>query len=617
MVGLCEGRAFRGGWLSVLCVLACSAEPSLVYPELPSSGYFAVLYLDKRTDVVASSGLVLAASPSAVEINASSADATRVVLAGFDTETISGLTELEPTLLAEAALVRASPGGSALPAPAWWAAAELGPDPARLETAASGEPFPIGLTANWVPICDRSLERHERALLRLSCGADYCDGEVDLVGCDLVVRTNLCSPTVISAPVGSVPGQLGTPRVDGALSSCTAQPPRPDALFSMDCGTGVGCRLDVFPPDLSPRPNLVVQRSEALLPATPLLSSPEPLEVHGYLGGLAHSGERLLVSSFDGAADSRRCLQPHQTRLFVLRDDTLEVVGTSTAPGCLTALVSDTVSGGFIAVHGNPAEAIVRIDLDGRIVASGPVPPEVGASLVATAAVFDARPPSRGGPPTVAVTFGRSRTRERSYLVVFDAETLQTRFVGTSELDREGRTQDYLSVLLGGQPDEYVVLDRSHRAIWGFIADPEIAPRAYPLALCTGANEPMEMAPSRLGSLLFRSFDADRRGSIGVFGLRDESFCQRLGSFELPADPTALARWQGSDERYLVGLRSAAPEAEPRAYLGFFDAELPGFMPGLLELGQGDVGPFIDGREGAVYTTLPWSARVVRIEAAP
>lgn len=604
--------------LSLTCAalaLGCRGEPDLVYSELPASGYLGVVYLDDGARVVAASGLSRVGSPLELEIDAPSAGARRVLLVGYEEAVVRGFTELGPEALAAVPLRRADATTAALPPPAWWASGALEVDPVRLETAPTTEELPVALGASWVPLCDRTLERLDRTSLRLSCGTEYCDGEVGQFGCDLVIRTNRCAASVITAPIRSTPGLLGRPEVEGVLGTCEAPEPRPDALYSLDCGGTARCLVDVLPRDSSIHPALRVAESAPLLAIEPLDSKPERLEIYGYLTGLAHAGEHILVSSFDGGVGSRRCLEPAPTRLFVLRDDTLETVATSTAPACLTTIVGDPVSGGFIGVHGRPAEAIVRIDASGRIVASRPVPPEVRVSLAATAAVFDARPEGRGQPTVVAVTFGRApRARDRGYLVVFDSETLEVRYVGTTQAEQEDRSPDYVSVMLGAQPDEYVVLDRSHRNVWSFLPNSQGEPNIYPLAICRGVQEPMELAPSRDGTVVFRSFDGEGRGTLGVFGLRDDSLCQRLGFFEYPAEPTAVIGWQGSKQLYLAGLRRTDPEDRARAELAFFDADLPGYRPGTLPVGRGDVGPFVAGREGTLFATLPWTAQVLRVE---
>ncbi len=601
-----------------LALAGCHSEPPISYSELGEGGLVALVYLGQNAELVAASGLVRPTSPIEIEIDAATTGARRVLLVGFDFETINRLTDLDEASLRDAPLTLAGPGDPSMPRPRWWARAVLGEEPIQLETAPESEIFPLSLTAPWLPPCDRSLDRHEDPPLRLSCGSEYCESKAELRGCDLHIDTNLCSPSLVRARLGVDPGMiLGVPAVEGALGECRAVAPRPNALYSLDCGGSAGqCLVDVFPRDLPLEPGIVARSSEPLFALPPIEDAPDYEEPYGYLAGLAHSGTRLLVSTFSGQVSNLRCAEPHETELFVLSDDTLELVATATAPPCLSTVVGDSVEIGFFGIVGNPARAIVRIGANGRIVNERPLPAELGRGLVAVAGLYDAEPLARAQPPDLVFIFGPDRGLRRSYLVLFDPSTLEARMILSSSAHIPEEVQDYVSLTKGHQYREFVVLDRHHEDLWSFFLEAPEAPIEFPLGLCGQAGNPLEVLVGVPGNALFRSYKAGQ-GAVGLFGLRSESLCRRFAPFEFPADPTAMIRWQDADALQLVGLRRRSPAGDPRAYLAFFDSLLPGFLPGVLEIGHGEVGPFVSGRGGAVFTTLPWSARVVRIDPVP
>ncbi|MBI4817542.1 MAG: hypothetical protein HY791_14875 [Deltaproteobacteria bacterium] len=346
-------------WLSTSAALAlagCSSPWTLRLPEQLESDLFAVLVFDSANEIIGSTGLLPSAELTRAELPVD--DQGHLVLLGYESATLSLQDD------GAAPLAKAGPTEPLLPAPAYVGIdddpdGELDPKPASFE---------LDLTTPALSRCSASLGDLR---VQPSCSAGPCAAQLTQNGCQISLEASSnCKLGDVDLRVSPnleithVTRQIG-------VTACAPQVRSPASLSVGCTWESEACYFDAFDPALAPEFRVEPKLADVL------------------------AGERILaaVATRDGwliasdPATDLECELP--SRLRLVDRDSFEVTRTTTAPPCVTALVTkgDSVFG----VFGSTPQSVARFSATGEVVDSAPlVSPEdrsVPAERVSASAI--------------------------------------------------------------------------------------------------------------------------------------------------------------------------------------------------------------------------------------
>lgn len=205
--------------------------------------------------------------------------------------------------------------------------------------------------------------------LDLSCASTACALPASYSGCHLEFRGPACGVP----PFGAYLNRDGlAPR--STLQDCRPRETAPGARLSYDCRLNaenappVPCSVDAYDP--APEPSVI--RSVDLLSV--VQGAP-----FADIGGMVDVGDVLWVALSRASKDLTECSLEHETLLFELDRQTLEVRGSTHAPSCLKGLAraGDGFFATFIGQDSDrgPHWRLGRFDRRARLLRSVPLAP--------------------------------------------------------------------------------------------------------------------------------------------------------------------------------------------------------------------------------------------------
>ncbi|MBI4820528.1 MAG: hypothetical protein HY791_29945 [Deltaproteobacteria bacterium] len=572
--------------LSILGLAAsCSLPARLEISE--SIQYVAVLDVDDQGRVTKSSGI---ASYVPGVVIASASDESRILGWTSDQLGSAGVTESTPLTdpLTEAAGCEQS-----LPTPlvalAWTS------DGLRDVVAPR-------VTAAWVrQVCPELLP--ERLSFRFDCFEEACQPKVTRrERCGFDVR--FACPELTSeldARVGfdgRVCLNLGSAGWD-----CSGRDPA-GSVMSLRCASP-SCEVSA---DLRPTepPFVVAETSihdsnlDPFDPPDSMLLPPSAREM-GYAYDFAVLEDRVVVSASDGSAVVSCNGNPGHLELFDAETLDRRVVP---APSCLTRLLRDSYSDGFLGLFTRGSTlAIARFDPEGRLVDGSE---RTVVSIDPTTCLETAALEESGDTVVVGLRLGEGDDCQeiRSIMVRYRGERLE------------------LVDVTAAQPGEALraaATSSERELVLGF--DGPSAGRISWWDVENGAENSLTLEPSGfrdgnsvtdvvavVGGRVLISV-ARQRPSVSV-AVPSELVHEEVAFFEEPGNPTSAHPWVGA-QFMVLGTRRKSQTEWP-AFVTLFDTSTGRFLPGSWPLGRGP-GRIRSDRKGRLWILYPWESKLRRL----
>ncbi|MCC7382910.1 MAG: hypothetical protein IT384_13820 [Deltaproteobacteria bacterium] len=501
-----------------------------------------------------------------------------VEVVGFREQTVRFARDIDPDLFARAPVH--APGLSSEGAiVSDWAGSGVW---SGEETVIHPAPIPLSVSADWIK-CP-AIATTSAAYVHDGCTKTTCATRIRQAQCHVEIDFGGCS-THQQRGAFNASGGLALESTDFGRCAPVQPPMGVESSAECESAEGLRCRLDVL---TQAAPLIrVVTATIVSGPETPPRMPPYRT---GYLGGLAVLRDRIVVSTFNGAAGPVECAQGAGALAFV--DPETMTISTSTAPPCTTLLAADPTSAGFVGLGGTDGQTMIRFDGAGRVVHQALLP--VPSSWVPWALERAGSTDRYGmvyGPPD------RSRgVPQRAYVVDESFTVLQTVELaprGALAWAAEGL------VLVGG--DWVVTYDASTNGLG--------APVAIRYGVCGQSDVAFAAARGAVRALASRHYSE----SVLLWTSRG---CVGATFFEWRAVPGALVFWPASphlllvayDSRELDGL-STGPSA-----LALVDVESAVVLPGALPVGEAPVEPLRADSTGRVWGMQSARGRILRIE---
>jgi hypothetical protein len=519
----------------------------------------------------------------------SAPDGARVHLFGYRESALvrHGLPD-ELTLRASALRVAAR-GEPTLPAPDLHQVSIIGGTNAAITSSSTPT-----LTADWLacPILPRPT-----STVDLSCFGYYCEAHVSQRGCVLTYDAPSCtSQGALTATLDREGNASFAPHDDFVACS---NDPSTTALAATCVGPGgARCTLSVR----EPRRNAQIRARQVRVEPRLQVATPESLRPStGYVQALAIRGGRAYTIGAGGPIFLRGACA-FGSRLHVV--DTTRASTVAAVPiDCLQEIVGDPLGSGVLAVVGGQRPRLLRLDADGRELASislGVQSPDylTGDLVVSTRS------------NTAAVLFRRPHANDP-----FPARVVIVRLDTLSSSVAASRTFASSTQVLGFLDDGRVVVPDNSTVVW--YVDPLTGGTQEGPGIddCTQSTARALVMEGRRAAFAVRS----QQDSVSVLDLdAGESSCRRAVYPYTELQPSALARVPWAPERWLVALDDDADGPGPATSLiGVLDDAEWAYTPEYLELADG---PHLDleaDAEGHLWMTEPWSGSLIELSPAP
>lgn len=437
------------------------------------------------------------------------------------------------------------------------------------------------------------------------CANKACDARLMQSGCELRLALHDCE---LEPLVGHV-DRAGDVVFERAIAAgdCMSTPPSPRAILSIACaGVASTCHIDVYErtvlSELEAETLVLVEvarRSARFAPGNPLTGFGPHM---GYLGGAALLEGRLAVITYGEDFAGFGCAGRERPTVVFVDLESGSFAESAPVPACTSKIAPDPTGDGFIALYQDPEPSLGRFSrsgalLESRSIASAEIPGDqalVGLTSLASSRRVQA-----------ALTYG-SQTNRRSYLAVFDAETLD--LVGLSSptpstLRASAVAEPPTIIVTADEPDRRLILFNGNTGV------AEGTP--IPIGAVVFSSSPGYVSrPTPSGEIIF--------GTTGhtpaVVILSGASAPTFLVFFEYPATAWAT-HWMPAIDRTLVGLTSNS-ESET-AWVATLDARTRRFRPGVLPIGYGVISEMHLDAQGAIWALLPWEGKVARVRRRP
>ena len=554
--------------------------------------YLAVVSLDEDGALVTASGL-LARESSSTLFSLIEPEVTLSVVGWTEAELAKTIAGVDAATLASTRLERADSTDPVLPVASYRASGTVGDTEAQLSTAL---PKTFDLTAPWVPRCPVLVEGTADGDLR--CPA--CRVSVTQDACRLSFTPAGCGVLTLDATVEA----RGTIRFDRPelLKTCESVTSTGSKRFDCERPDGSSCTLDLYEGDAPPSFDVA---SVAPLGAQELIANPggrqEDRPVRGYFAGLVDVPDGAVVAVYE-AGGEWKCpvdvLSPNKrsSLVFIGRDAPLRVVGTATAPPCLTHIVPDQA--GFLGVFGDTTQRIGRFDAQGRLLESAPIPQIPGPPSFVVRMLLSADRRRVG-----LVLLDPSTVRAVTFLAVFDVATLSQLFplVGLSD-------QAYATATVG--PDLFVSFesdDAGSATIDAAGMRTLIPSRDRQCGLPTMGISSLGIAQATTVSTgrVLLSARAFSPALLWVDAAR--ASCKPIALFDEGLEPYATVSLGAGSAAY--GGTSITGDA----FVGLLDVGDERIIRGATKVGKGIVSQLVAGSQGEIWAVLTGEAKVARL----
>jgi hypothetical protein len=519
----------------------------------------------------------------------SAPEGARVHLLGYRESALvrHGLPD-ELTLRASALRV-AAPGEPTLPPPDLHQISIIG----GVEPTVSSSTTPM-LTADWLacPILPQPTSTAD-----LSCFGYYCEAEVSQRGCVLTYQASRCtSQGPLVATLDRAGNATFAPHPD--FVACTNDPSTPALAATCSGPGGARCTLSVREPrrpasiatrQVRVEPRLDVAPPESLRPSTGFVHA---VAVRGSRAYTIGAGGRLFLGGSCATG----------SRLHVV--DTVRAATVAAVPiGCLEEVVADPMGSGVLAVVGGERPRLLRLDADGRQLASISLGTQAAQYMTGDLVVS-----TRSN--TAAVLFRRLEPQDPhpARVVLVRLDTLSSSIAASRSF--ASSTQ-----VLGFLDDGRVVVPDNSTVVW--YVDPTTGGTHEGPGIddCTQSTARALVMEGRRAAFAVRS----QQDSVSVLDLEaGESSCRRAVYPYAELQPSALARVPWAPGRWLVALDDDRDgPGQVTSLIGVVDDAEWAYTPEYLELGDG---PHLDleaDAEGHLWTTEPWSGSLIELSPAP
>lgn len=450
------------------------------------------------------------------------------------------------------------------------------------------------LTADWLacPILPQPV-----ATVDLSCFGYYCDARVSQRGCALIYEAPNCTAQgALTATLDRAGNASFAPHDDFVACS---NDPSTAALATTCVGPGgAQCTLSVR----EPRRNAPIKARHVRVEPRLEVAPPETLRPStGYVQGLAARGDRVYTIGAGGRFFLRgNCA--FGSRLHVV--DTARASTVASVPiDCIQEILGDPIGSGVLAVVGGARPQLLRLDADGRELASislgAQLPEYLTGDLVASA---------RSN--TAAVLFRRPQANDP-----FPARVVLVRLDTLSSSVAASRTFASSTRVLGFLDDGRVVVPDSSNQVWYIDPLTGGAQEGPMIDDCTQSTAQALVIEGRRAAFAVRS----QQDSVSVLDLSaGEASCRRAVFPYAHLQPSALSRLPWADGRWLVALDDDDDGPGPlSSVIAVVDDAEWAYTPEVLELGDGPHTGMVVDDLGHLWTSEPWSGSLVQLSPAP
>jgi hypothetical protein len=398
---------------------------------------------------------------------------------------------------------------------------------------------------------------------------------------------------------------------------CAAVENKPLALSSMVCQTHSmsDCDLDFYVrPD---EPFFATERAEIF--PTPVQARPpgnittfgvRPMHaLSGYILDFALLEDRVVVSTHDGRYfDNNSCQDTLPSRAYFFSREDLSPIGTATTPPCLSSLVPLSGGNEYLGIYdGRSFPAIGRFDRHGQLLAGKPIVfPELAeryyenmqGQLFSSGQAYFA---FRGSHRMEAIN------NNRLVILAFDPVSLEMQTIYAGEVNEAPNG-------IAESPEGRVIVsdDEGDRILY-------INPN-------TGFREEIIDLPhfqSAAVAHLSYHYESDQliapvpMEESALHIVNDEpQYRARAVFYEHDLAPLVAGTWPSDHSLMIVGGADRRTISEPRAVLVLLDPLIGRFLPGAEAIGFGVPSRFVTD-ERAVYLTLPWEGKLIRLTSRP
>jgi hypothetical protein len=598
--------------------LACKPPKtvSLISGDLSSEvAYLAILGYDGRENLTESTGLLRKKPESASYILERNAASGAFVVVGYSQRQLEVLgapqsdEELFRARLREKQLEEPE-----LPAPIFARRFDAH-DPSRDEPAS-----PPRLTVSWLPRCGRALSSTNGPLLvDVSCAATPCGASASEVAChlDIDLRGHPCKLERIT---GRFDGERALAITSpGGFRSClvATSTARSPARVTLACTkeSSERCLIDVYD---GPPPAPIAVTASTSFPheaaSLPFASGIDRFPA-GFITGITALQNRIAVSTSFRFTSYLSCDQDDPRDAVVFIDPAhMAQIGSKHAAKCLAQMIRDPSGAGFIGAFGGSEHRIGRFDENGDIVGQ----PAVIAHPRLEARARSSSMGIRTSPLSVFILYsedGNDADPITGPPVLFALDPADFSVRASAEIPGVRPSATLLSVLADGTIAVSTDSASVRNTIYFYDGDLAGPRRSLPLrTACTngmGVGETVLVQPRGGPRLLIGTSDPDSATAYTTpLGSLDR--CPPIGFYPFfdGAAMFGVASWT-SDQMLVAGLTE---HSSKRAWLGFLDLERDRFLPAKLPIGIGPVAYFERDRDGRVWTALPWTSTLLRIE---
>lgn len=519
----------------------------------------------------------------------SAPDGATVHLVGYRESALERHGLPDPLTLRASPLRLAAPGEPLLPPPDLHQRTTLG-DGAPAHTSSVA----WRLTADWLacPILPEPI-----STVDLSCFGYYCAARVTQRGCTLTYDAPHC--TAQGSLVATLDRQGNAtfmPHDD--FVACSNDPSTPALATTCTGPGGARCPLLVREPQ---RPAAIVARQVRVEPRLEV-APPESLRpTTGYVHAVAAQGSRVYTIGAGGRLFLRGSCA-FGSRLHIVDAVRASTVAAVPIP-CLEQLVADPVGGGVLAVSGGERPRLLRLDADGRELASialGAQPREYMTGDLVTSVRSN----------TAAVLFRRPQSEDP-----YPARVVLVRLDTLSSSIAALRTFASSTEVLGTLEDGRIVVPNASNIV--YYLDPLTggAQEGPSIDDCTQSSARSLVMEGRRAAFAVRS----QQDSVSVLDLdAGEGSCRRAVFPYTQLQPYAIGRAPWAPDRWLVALDDDRDgPGESRSLIAVLDDAAWLYTPEVLELGDGPHIDMVADEQGSLWTAEPWSGSLYRLSPAP
>lgn len=483
------------------------------------------------------------------------------------------------------------------------------PKTARVEKLQGEPPANIQLSASWLD--DNCPNLETIAEVDVGCVSQHCPVLVEQTGCRLTFNIETCDFGTHEFRVDWRGQICNEQRPD----NCEIVAPRAPAIFGLSCRTTIDCPLDYY---LPPTDSFFTEERVDIFPVPPAPMPPVNILAFGYRPMHVISGyvvdfvileDRIAVSTLDGRyTHTAACQENAPSRTYFFDRGDLSPIGTATAPPCLSSMLAVAEGREYLAIiNGRDQPAVARFDKFGKILDQENISvpdreQRYYENVEARIATFDG--------DAYFIFRGPHRINDindvTAFLVAVVPETLEQRTIYSGDMSEKPN-----SMVESSEGRFIFADDESDRVVW---VNPATGIR----------EEAVEIPHFQSSSVAQLAFHHETNQLIVLVPIEEPAvnlinsepqYRGRAVFYEHPLAPLVALTWPLDHSLMIVGGADPRSLTEPRASVALFDPQIGRFLPGAVNIGYGVPSRFQEA-DGAVYFTLPWEGKLIRLTPA-